>query len=105
MHRAIAALLVVLALCPAPGDAMAQGVLRGWVHDPQGAPIRGAPVAVRGTTLATETDLAGRDRIPVVPAAPRRAPPPALGHGFVHTTVPLAGRDSPPGAFLLPPPP
>ncbi|OLD86894.1 MAG: hypothetical protein AUG85_08920 [Gemmatimonadetes bacterium 13_1_20CM_4_66_11] len=101
MHRAIAALLVVLALCPAPGDAMAQGVLRGWVHDPQGAPIRGAAVAVRGTTLATETDLEGRYRIPVVPAGTVRVHAAAIGYGFVDTTVALTGGDSTTVDFIL----
>ena len=102
MHRAIAALLVVLALVlGAPPDALAQGVLRGSVHDSQGTPIRGAAVVVPGTTLATETDLEGRYRIAVVPAGAVRVHAAAIGYGFVDTTVALTGGDSTIVNFIL----
>ena len=96
MHRAIAALLVALAFAPLVGGgrAAAQGVLRGTVHDREGAPIRGAAVVVRGTTLATETDLQGRFRLPVVPAGAVRVHAAAIGYSFVDTTVALTGGDS-----------
>jgi len=94
VHRAIAALLVALAAPPLPLVAAAQGVLRGAVHDREGAPIRGAAVVVRGTTLATLTDLQGRFRLPVVPAGPVHVHAAAIGYGFVDTTVALTGGDS-----------
>ena len=96
MHRAIATLLVALAVAPLlwGGGAAAQGVLRGTVHDREGAPIRGAAVVVRGTTLATETDLQGRFRLPVVPAGAVRVHAAAIGYSFVDTTVALTGGDS-----------
>ncbi len=96
MYRAIATLLVALAVAPlvGGGGAAAQGVLRGTVHDREGAPIRGAAVVVRGTTLATETDLQGRFRLPVVPAGAVRVHAAAIGYSFVDTTVALTGGDS-----------
>src|SRR5207249_10738948 len=95
-HRAIATLLGAPAVAPLlwGGGAAAQGVLRGTVHDREGAPIRGAAVVVRGTTLATETDLQGRFRLPVVPAGAVRVHAAAIGYSFVDTTVALTGGDS-----------
>src|SRR5438552_6386342 len=96
LFRSIAALLVALAFAPLVGGgrAAAQGVLRGTVHDREGAPIRGAAVVVRATTLATETDLQGRFRLPVVPAGAVRVHAAAIGYSFVATTVALTGGDS-----------
>jgi outer membrane receptor protein involved in Fe transport len=85
-----AALLLLLA----PLDAAAQGVLRGTVHEPGGAPVRGAAVALPGTTLATRSDLEGRFRMPMVPAGLVRVRIAAIGYAFVDTTVALTGGDS-----------
>ena len=92
MHRAITALVLLLAL--SPRDATAQGVLRGIVRDSGGAPVRGAAVAIPGTTLATRSDLEGRFRIPGVPAGTVRVHAAGIGYGLVDTTVALTGGDS-----------
>ncbi|PYO88069.1 MAG: hypothetical protein DMD66_08505, partial [Gemmatimonadetes bacterium] len=93
--------MVLALVLGAPPDALAQGVLRGSVHDSQGTPIRGAAVVVPGTTLATETDLEGRYRIAVVPAGAVRVHAAAIGYGFVDTTVALTGGDSTIVNFIL----
>ena len=101
MHRAVAALLFVLA----PVPAAAQGVVRGTVHDKDGAPISGASVAIPGTTLATRADLQGAYRIAVVPAGRVRVYAAALGYGPVDTVVALTGGDSTTVDFSLLPAP
>ena len=100
--RAIAALLPLpLLLASLPDQARAQGVLRGTVHDSAGMPVRGAAIAIPGTTLATRTDLEGRFRIPAVPAGTVRVHAGAIGYGFVDTTVALTGGDSTTIAIML----
>jgi iron complex outermembrane receptor protein len=90
MHRAIATLLIVVA----PFPAAAQGVVRGTVHDKEGAPISGASIAIPGTTLSTRTDLQGLYRIAVVPAGRVGVHAAAVGYGPVDTAVALTGGDS-----------
>ena len=85
----VAALLLLAPLC-----ARAQGVLRGTVRERQGTPIRGASVAIPGTTLATRTDLDGRFRIASVPAGTVRVQAAAIGFALVDTIVTLTGGDS-----------
>ena len=101
MHRAVAALLFLLA----PVPAAAQGVVRGTVHDKDGAPISGASVAIPGTTLSTRSDLQGAYRITVVPAGHVRVYAAALGYGPVDTVVALTGGDSTTVDFSLLPAP
>src|SRR6266576_2084484 len=90
MHRAVAALLFLLA----PVPAAAQGVVRGTVHDKGGAPISGASIAIPGTTLSARSDLQGAYRIADVPAGRVRVYAAALGYGPVDTVVALTGGDS-----------
>ncbi|HEX9346690.1 MAG TPA: TonB-dependent receptor, partial [Gemmatimonadales bacterium] len=101
MHRAVAALLFLLA----PVPAAAQGVVRGTVHDKDGAPISGASIAIPGTTLSTRSDLQGVYRIAVVPAGRVRVNAAALGYGPVDTVVALTGGDSTTVDFSLLPAP
>lgn len=101
MHRAIATLLLVVAPLP----AAAQGIVRGTVRDKDGAPIRGASIAIPGTTLSTRSDLQGAYRIAVVPAGRVRVYAAALGHGPVDTVVALTGGDSTTVDFSLSPAP
>jgi len=101
VHRAVAALLFLLA----PVPAAAQGVVRGTVHDKDGAPISGASIAIPGTTLSTRTDLQGVYRIAVVPAGRVRVYAAALGYGPVDTVVALTGGDSTTVDFSLLPAP
>ena len=101
MHRAIAALLIVVAPIP----AAAQGVVRGAVRDRDGAPIRGASIAIPGTTLSTRSDLQGLYRIDVVPAGRVRVHAAAVGYGAVDTAVALTGGDSTTLDFTLWPAP
>ncbi len=97
MHRAIATLLIVVA----PFPAAAQGVVRGTVHDKEGAPISGASIAIPGTTLSTRTDLQGLYRIAVVPAGRVGVHAAAVGYGPVDTAVALTGGDSTTVDFTL----
>src|SRR5882672_479881 len=101
MHRAVAALLFLFA----PVPAAAQGVVRGTVHDKEGAPISEASVAIPGTTLSTRSDLQGAYRITVVPAGHVRVYAAALGYGPVDTVVALTGGDSTTVDFSLLPAP
>jgi outer membrane receptor for ferrienterochelin and colicins len=101
MHRAIAILLIVVAPIP----AAAQGVVRGAVRDKDGAPIRGASIAIPGTTLSTRSDLQGLYRIDVVPAGRVRVHAAAIGYGPVDTAVALTGGDSTTLDFTLWPAP
>ena len=88
--RAIATLLLVVA----PLAAAAQGVVRGTVRNKDGAPIRGASIAIPGTTLSTRSDLRGLYRILIVPAGRVRVYAAAIGYGPVDTVVALTGGDS-----------
>ncbi len=90
MHRAIAALLILVA----PAQAVAQGLVRGTVRDKDGTPLGNASVAVLGTTLSARTDASGRFRIVLVPAGRVRLYAAAIGHEAVDTTVSLTGGDS-----------
>jgi iron complex outermembrane receptor protein len=97
MHRAIAALALVLAPIP----AAAQGVVRGTVHDTKGTPISSAKVEIFGTTLRTRTDAAGRFRLTLVPAGRVRVRAGAIGHAMADTVVSLTGGDSTSVEFML----
>ena len=77
--------ITLLALLPIA--AAAQGVVRGTVRDPHGAPIRGAVVGVPGTTLYDVTDPAGRYRLAPVPAGELRVRAAAIGFAPASTTV------------------
>jgi outer membrane receptor for ferrienterochelin and colicins len=101
MHRAVAALLFVLA----PASAAAQGVVRGTVRDKDGASISGASIAIPGTTLSTRSDLQGLYRITDVPPGRVRVYAAALGYGPVDTVVALTGGDSTIVDFRLSPAP
>jgi hypothetical protein len=76
-------------------------VLRGTVRERQGEPIRGASVAIPGTTLSTRTDLDGRYRIAAVPAGEVRVRAAALGFALVDTTVTVTRGDSATVDFTL----
>ncbi len=91
MHRALiglalAGLVPATAAAQAPG---ARGVVRGEVHDPHGAPIRGAVVGVPGTTLYTFTDAAGRYRLSPLSAGEIHLRAAAIGYSPATTTVTL----------------
>src|SRR5881394_278198 len=90
MHRAIAALLILVA----PAQAVAQGLVRGTVRDKDGTPLGSAFVAVRGTTLSARTDASGRFRIVLVPAGRVHLYAAAIGHTAGDTIVSLTGGDS-----------
>ena len=92
MHRAVAGGALLLAL--APLQSAAQGIVRGTVRERDGAPISGASVAIRGTTLSTRTDVGGTFRIVLVPAGRVRIYAAAIGHALADTTVALTGGDS-----------
>ena len=79
----------------------AQGVVRGNVRDRQGGAVTGASVVIPGTTLSTRTDLAGRFRLPSVPAGRVRMQVGAIGYARVDTTVSLTGGDSTTVEFTL----
>ena len=103
MHRALIG-LAWAALAPAVAVAQAPtGVVRGEVHDPRGAPIRGAVVGVPGTTLYTFSDAAGRYRLGPVAAGELRLRAAAIGYSPASTTVTLA--DSARADFTLDPSP
>jgi len=97
VHRAIAALLFVVAPLP----AAAQGLVRGTVRDKDGAPIRDASVAIPGTTLSTRADIKGMYRITDVPPGRVRLHAAAIGYGPVDTAVALTGGDSTTVDFIL----
>ena len=103
MHRALIG-LAWAALAPAVAVAQApSGVVRGAVHDPRGAPIRGAVVGVPGTTLYTFTDAVGRYRLAPVAAGEIRLRAAAIGYSPASTTVTVA--DSARADFTLDPSP
>ena len=76
-------------------------MLRGTVRERQGAPIRGASVAIPGTTLATRTDLDGHYRIASMPAGAVRVHAAAIGYALVDTIVTIVGGDSATVDFTL----
>jgi len=101
MHRAIATLLIVVAPLP----AAAQGVVRGTVRDKDRGPIRGASIAIPGTTLSTRSDPQGAYRIDDVPPGRVRVYAAALGYGPIDTVIALTGGDSTTLDFSLSPAP
>jgi len=87
-----------------PVAAVAQGgVVRGEVHDPRGAPIRGAMVGIPGTTLYAFTDAAGRYRLTLVPPGDLVVRAAAIGYAAASATVALAAGDSASADFALEP--
>jgi len=95
------ALIGLLALQAAAADG--GGVVRGEVHDPRGAPIRGAVVGVPGTTLYTFTDAAGRYRLALLSAGEVHLRAAAIGYAPATTVVTLA--DTARADFTLDPSP
>lgn len=97
MHLALIGLLAVQA---ASGGG---GVVRGEVHDPRGAPIRGAVVGVSGTTLYAFTDAAGRYRLGPITPGEIRVRAAAIGYSATTTTITVV--DSTRADFTLDPSP
>jgi iron complex outermembrane receptor protein len=100
VHRAIG----LLALIPLTAAAQG-GVVRGAVHDPRGAPIRGAVVGAPGTTLFTTTDAQGRYRLAPVPAGSLRLRAAAIGYAAGSATALVTAADSVIVDFTLEPSP
>jgi outer membrane receptor protein involved in Fe transport len=98
MLLALIGLLALQAGAASPG-----GVVRGEVHDPRGAPIRGAIVGVPGTALYTFTDGAGRYRLTPVAAGVIRLRATAIGYSPSTRALTLA--DSVRADFTLDPSP
>jgi outer membrane receptor for ferrienterochelin and colicins len=94
VYRAV----TLLALLPIV--AAAQGVVRGTVRDPRGAPIRSAVVGVPGTTLYDVTDAAGRYRLAPAPAGELRVRAAAIGYAPASSTVMVALPPSPDTAVV-----
>ena len=95
MHRAIAALLLVVGAGRLASQATSGGTLRGSVRERTGGdPVRGAVVVIPGTTLATRTDAAGRFRLASVPPGLVRVHVAAIGCAVVDTSVTIAAGDS-----------
>src|SRR6266550_1139207 len=90
MHRAITALLLLVAPLP----AVAQGVLRGTVRDTHGVPIQAAIVGVPNTTLYTQTDPQGRYRLTPLPAGDIRVRVAAIGYLPIAASVSVPAADS-----------
>ncbi len=66
MKKNIPRLLLVLALVALPAAVQAQvGTVEGTVLDPQGVPLQGANVSLRGTTVGAATDTNGDFRLTV----------------------------------------
>src|SRR6266542_1775579 len=101
MHRAITALLLLVAPLP----AVAQGVLRGTVRDAHGVPIQAAIVGVPNTTLYTQTDPQGRYRLTPLPAGDIRVRVAAIGYLPTAASVSVAAGDSAIADFTLEPSP
>ena len=94
MHRTLIGLALTLlaaagATAQTPG-AREGGIVRGEVHDPRGAPIRGAVVGVPGTTLYTFTDAAGRYRLALLSAGEVHLRAAAIGYAPATAVVTLA---------------
>ncbi|AHJ97312.1 SusC/RagA family TonB-linked outer membrane protein [Hymenobacter swuensis] len=51
------------------GAAMGQGIIRGTVAEPNGSPVIGATVLVKGTTVAAPTDATGRYELRIAPGS------------------------------------
>jgi len=49
--------------------AMGQGIIRGTVAEPNGTPVVGATVLVKGTTVAAPTDATGRYELRIAPGS------------------------------------
>src|SRR6266511_3874003 len=101
MHRAITALLLLVAPLP----AVAQGVLRGTVRDAHGVPIQAAIVGVPNTTLYTQTDPQGRYRLTPLPAGDLRVRVAAIGYLPTAASVSVPAADSAIADFTLEPSP
>src|SRR6266566_1785589 len=101
MHRAITALLLLVAPLP----AVAQGVLRGTVRDTHGVPIQAAIVGVPNTTLYTQTDPQGRYRLTPLPAGDIRVRVAAIGYLPIAASVSVPAADSAIADFTLEPSP
>ena len=93
MHRAVT--LALLSVVPAALVAQGSGVLRGSVRErTAGEPVRGAVVAVPGTTLGTRTDADGHFRLTGVPAGLLRVHFAAIGFAAVDTSVTITAGDT-----------
>ena len=93
MHRAVT--LALLSVVPAALVAQGSGVLRGSVRErTAGEPVRGAVVAVPGTTLGTRTDADGHFRLAGVPAGLLRVHFAAIGFAAVDTSVTITAGDT-----------
>jgi len=66
LQKRVSLLLVLLALS---GSAMGQSLLRGTVTEPNGDPVIGATVLVKGTTNAAPTNVSGQYELKVAPGA------------------------------------
>ena len=93
MHRAVT--LALLIFVPAALVAQGSGVLRGSVRErTAGEPVRGAVIAVPGTTLGTRTDADGHFRLAGVPAGMLRVHFAAIGFAAVDTSVTITAGDT-----------
>ncbi len=66
LQKRVGLLLVLLALA---GTAMGQSLLRGTVTEPNGDPVIGATVLVKGTTNAAPTNVSGQYELKVAPGS------------------------------------
>src|SRR5882672_3863155 len=104
MHRALIGLAVTLVASAAAAQAPpVEGVVRGEVRDPSGAPIPGAVVGVPGTTRYAFTDGDGRYRLNLVATGEVRVRAAAIGYTAASVTVTVA--DSARADFTLDPSP
>jgi len=104
MHRALIGLAVTLVASAAAAQAPpVEGVVRGEVRDPRGAPIPGAVVGVPGTTRYAFTDGDGRYRLNLVATGEVRVRAAAIGYTAASLTVTVA--DSARANFTLEPAP
>jgi iron complex outermembrane receptor protein len=93
VHRAVT--LALLSVVPAALVAQGSGVLRGSVRErTAGEPVRGAVVAVPGTTLGTRTDADGHFRLAGVPAGMLRVHFAAIGFAAIDTSVTITAGDT-----------
>ena len=93
MHRAVT--LALLSVVPAALVAQGSGVLRGSVRErTAGEPVRGAVIAVPGTTLGTRTDADGHFRLAGVPAGMLRVHFAAIGFAAIDTSVTITAGDT-----------
>src|SRR5437867_540118 len=101
MHRAITALLLLVAPLP----AVAQRALRGTVRDTHGVPIQAAIVGVPNTTLFTQTDPQGHYRLTPLLAGDIRVRVAAIGYLPTAASVSVPAADSAIADFTLQPSP